>query len=152
MGGAGASHGARRARCRPRFAGAERREAEHDALDEIIGGWTAGQDLYDAFHALQAAGVPAGPLLDDAAFCDDPHVRARGWMRPLTTTDVGTHPHPGHPYRGIPLAWRRGSPSLGEDNAYVYREILGCSDDEIARYRETKIMAEDYLDPDGAPY
>jgi crotonobetainyl-CoA:carnitine CoA-transferase CaiB-like acyl-CoA transferase len=135
-----------------RLADVAGREAAHDELDDVIAAWTRGQELYGAFHALQAAGVTAGPLLDDQGFCDDPHVRARRWMRPLTTTDVGTHDHPGHPYRGIPLAWRRGSPGLGEDNEYVYKEILGATDDEMARYREAKILAEDYLAPDGTPY
>ncbi len=64
-------------------------------------------------------------------FCADPHVRARGWLRPLTTTDVGTHLHAGLPYRGVPLVWRRGSPGLGEDNEYVFTQILGVSNEEL---------------------
>jgi crotonobetainyl-CoA:carnitine CoA-transferase CaiB-like acyl-CoA transferase len=79
-------------------------------------------------------------------------VRARCFMRPLQVRDVGTHPHPGQPYRGVPQAWRRGSPALGEDNEYVYKEILGVDDEEFARLGETRILADDYLDPSGNPY
>ena len=76
----------------------------------------------------------------------------RGWQQPLHSLDVGTHLHPGLPYRGVPQVWRRGSPVLGEDNEYVYKEILGVSDDEFERLRREKILAEDYLDPLGEPY
>ena len=82
----------------------------------------------------------------------DPHVRDRGWLRPLTSLDVGTHLHPGHPYRGVPQAWRRGSPVLGEDNEYVYKDLLGVSDADFERYRKEKILAEDYLDSAGEPF
>ena len=130
-------------------AAGDARVEHHDELDELIGKWAAGLDVTEAFHLLQQAGVPAAPLMDEAMFSADPQVRARGWLRPLTTTDVGTHPHPSQPYRGVPQAWRRGSPSLGEDNAYVYREILGVTEAEYARYAETRMLAEDYLAPDG---
>ena len=118
----------------------------------IIAAWTAGQSSLDAFHALQRAGVAAGPLLDDEMFGADPHLRHRAWQQPLHSLDVGTHPHPGLPYRGVPQAWRRGSPVLGEDNEFVYKDILGVSDAEFERYRRDRILAEDYLDPQGEPY
>jgi crotonobetainyl-CoA:carnitine CoA-transferase CaiB-like acyl-CoA transferase len=136
----------------PRFAQASVRSAHHDELDHILGTWAADQDVLQAFHALQAVGVAAGPLLDDDLFAGDPHLAARGWMRPLTSADVGTHRHPGLAYNGVPQAWRRGSPTLGQDNEYVYKEILGCSAEEFERYRRDKILAEDYLDPSGEPY
>jgi len=130
---------------------AERRE-HHDEIDKAVSDWASGQRVDDAFHALQAAGVPAGPVLGDTAFYADPHLRARGWLRPLTTTDVGEHVHPGYPYRGLPQAWRRGSPGLGEDNEYVLKGILGASDADFERYYRERITAEDYLTPEGEPY
>jgi crotonobetainyl-CoA:carnitine CoA-transferase CaiB-like acyl-CoA transferase len=89
--------------------------------------------------------------MDDVMFADDPQIQARGWLRPLTATDVGSYPHPSHAFAGVPQAWRRGSPSLGEDNEYVYKKILGVSDEEYARYGEAHVLAEDYLAPDGTP-
>ena len=128
------------------------RREHQDDIDTLISEWTSGQDVYIAFHALQSAGVPAGPVVTDSLFFEDAHVRAREWLRPLTTTDVGTHLHAGHPYRGVPLAWRRGSPALGEDNEYVYKAVLGVSDEDYERYRRDLILAEDYLSPEGVPY
>ena len=135
-----------------RFADARSRRANHDELDEIIGAWAGEQSLLDAFHALQEALVTAGPLLDDDLFVEDPQLAAREWLRPLRSLDAGTHLHPGLPYRGVAQVWRRGSPTLGEDNEYVYKQVLGVSDEEFEHYRAERILAEDYLDESGRPY
>ncbi|HEY3942732.1 MAG TPA: CoA transferase [Acidimicrobiales bacterium] len=135
-----------------RFADAAGRHRHHDELDQLIGSWTADQPPQEAFHTLQRAGVPAGPLLDDTRFAADPQIVERQWLRPLESLDVGTHLHPGTPYRGVPQVWDRGSPVLGEDNDYVYKEILGVSETEFEQYRADKILADDYLDPSGQPY
>jgi len=135
----------------PRFGDAAGRQAHHDELDELIGAWATDHDVLEAFHALQRAGVAAGPLLDDELFVADPQVAARHWLQPLRSLDVGTHLHPGLAFGGVPQVWRRGSPVLGEDNDYVYKEILEVSDEELERYRADKILAEDYLDPLGNP-
>jgi crotonobetainyl-CoA:carnitine CoA-transferase CaiB-like acyl-CoA transferase len=136
----------------PRFADVTGRQAHHDELDAVIAVWAAEQDPLDAFRKLQRAGVAAGPLLSDDMFAADPHLLARQWQRPLESLDVGTHLHSGLPYGGVPQSWRRGSPALGEDNEFVYKEILGVSDEEFERYRRERILAEDYLDPEGEPY
>jgi crotonobetainyl-CoA:carnitine CoA-transferase CaiB-like acyl-CoA transferase len=135
-----------------RFSSAPARRANHDQLDRLISEWAEKQPLMAAFHTLQAAGVPAGPLLDDELFTADPHLKARDWLRPLESGDVGVHPHPGFAFTGIPQAWRRGSPTLGEDNEYVYKKLLAVPDDEYRRYEQEKILATDYLMPDGTPY
>jgi crotonobetainyl-CoA:carnitine CoA-transferase CaiB-like acyl-CoA transferase len=136
----------------PRFAAAAGRIDGHDELDRLIEGWTLGQSLMEAFHALQQAGVPAGPLLDDASYSSDPQLTARSWLRPLDSPDVGTHLHPGLAFRGVPQVWRRGSPILGQDNEYVYKEVLGVTSDEFERYRDDRILATEYLKADGTPY
>jgi crotonobetainyl-CoA:carnitine CoA-transferase CaiB-like acyl-CoA transferase len=135
-----------------RFSTVPLRHEHHDELDKVLADWAAGVTAYEGFYRLQDAGVAAGPLLDPASFCGDPQITARSWMRPLTTTDVGTHPHPGHPYRGVTEVWRRGSPALGEDNEYVYKSLLGVSDSDFERLRGLKILGEDYLDSAGKPY
>ena len=135
-----------------RLADVAGRQAAHDELDEAITAWTTTLTAYDAFHRLQRAGVAAAPLLDDRAFEVDPQVVAREWIRPLTTRDVGTYGQLGHPFRGLPLAWGKGAPALGEDNAYVFKEILGLDDAEYERLVAEKVAVEDYLDRDGNPY
>jgi crotonobetainyl-CoA:carnitine CoA-transferase CaiB-like acyl-CoA transferase len=134
-----------------RFADVAGRQAHHDELDAMIGGWTAEQDVVEAFHLLQTAGVAAAPQFDDDLLVDDPNVAARQWLRPLTSTDTGTHLHIGHPFRGVPQVWERGSPALGEDNEYVYKKVIGIDDDEYQRLQDDKIVVSDYLDAEGNP-
>jgi crotonobetainyl-CoA:carnitine CoA-transferase CaiB-like acyl-CoA transferase len=134
-----------------RFAGVEGRYANHDELDAAIGAWAAEQDVVEAFHALQAAGVTAAPQLDDALLVDDPNAAARQWVRPLANREVGTYQHIGHAVAGIPQVWWRGAPALGEDNEYVYRKLLGLEPEEYERLVAGGIIVNDYLDAEGRP-
>jgi crotonobetainyl-CoA:carnitine CoA-transferase CaiB-like acyl-CoA transferase len=128
------------------------RRAAHDELDGAISAWAVTVAAADGFRALQAAGVAATPYLDENGFASDPHIAARGWIRPLTSLDVGPFPHLGQAVRGIPLSWERGAPVLGQDNEYVYRHILGLDDADYQRLVDRRAVTEDYLDPDGHPY
>ena len=134
-----------------RFATTASRYAHHDELDRVITEWTSGQDLMEAFHSLQHAGVTAGPQFDEEMLASDPHVAARGWIRPLASTDVGTYPHISYAFQGLPQVWARGAPVLGEDNDHVYRDVLGLDDEEYQRLVEAKVIVEDYLDRNMAP-
>src|SRR5262249_3985966 len=134
-----------------RFADASDRLAHVDLLDAIVRAWAADQDAVEAFHALQAVGVAAGPLLDGAPLAGGPHRAPRNWVRPLTGTDVGTYRHLGPAIAGLPYPWVRASPALGEDNEYVYKELLGLDDAAYRQLEATGIAVEDYLDKDGNP-
>ena len=103
-------------------------------------------------RAAFSVGLAAAPQFDEAMLAEDPHVRARGWIRPMTSRDVGTHPHIGYAFQGVPQEWERGAPALGEDNDYVFRTLLGLDDDEYQQLVEAKVIVEDYLDPDLQPY
>jgi crotonobetainyl-CoA:carnitine CoA-transferase CaiB-like acyl-CoA transferase len=135
-----------------RLAGAAGRHAAHDELDDAIAAWAGTVTAGDGFHALQRAGVAAAPYSDDAALASDAHLAAREWIRPLTSRDVGTFNHLGHAFRGIPLAWERGAPTLGEGNEYVFKDVLGLDDAEYERLVAERVAIEDYLDADGNPY
>ena len=78
--------------------------------------------------------------------------RGAGWIRPLASRDVGTYPHISFAFQGVPQAWDRGAPALGEDNDYVFRKLLGLDVDEYRRLVDAKVIVEDYLDPDMNPY
>jgi crotonobetainyl-CoA:carnitine CoA-transferase CaiB-like acyl-CoA transferase len=136
----------------PRYADAVSRTSAHDELDRLIGAWTEARTPDEAFASLQEAGVAAGPLLSDEAFVRDRQIMDRQWLQPLASADVGTHSHPGFAFRGVPQVWQRGAPVLGQDNEYVYKKLLGVSDADFERYRRTKMLADDYLAPDGTPY
>jgi len=127
------------------------RQAIHDQLDEVLGAWILQFDADELFHRLQAGQVPAAPMMDDAHLAGDPHVTAREWLQPLESLDVGVHLHPGHLFSGVPQSWDRGSPVLGQDNEYVYRELLGVIESDFDAYRRSQLLSDDYLDAQGRP-
>jgi crotonobetainyl-CoA:carnitine CoA-transferase CaiB-like acyl-CoA transferase len=123
----------------PRFGTLPDRLAHQDELDALVTGWTSGQDSYAAMQALQEAGVPAGVCQTAADRCDrDPQLRHLNWMTELRGTKIGTWPVPEVPVKmsgatvTVGGTINRGAPCYGEDNAYVYGELLGMSDGEIA--------------------
>jgi crotonobetainyl-CoA:carnitine CoA-transferase CaiB-like acyl-CoA transferase len=106
------------------------RHEGHDEIDDAIAAWTAQRSEMAAAEALQAAGIPAGPVLDEAAAASDPHLHERGFFHMLEHRSAGTHFHPGanfHLSETPPVIWR-AAPVLGQDNEYVYKELLGVSD------------------------
>ncbi len=117
----------------PRFADSFTRYANQDALDPIITAWSAQQDQHAAFHALQAAGVPAGPVLTTAGVFNDPHLKARDMWQQVTLPEAGTHwylkPTIGHMSR-TPLKIWAPAPNMGADNEYVYQQVMGYTDAE----------------------
>ncbi len=102
------------------------------ALDALLAQRTRAHDRDALFASLQAAGVAAAPVQDDADAFHCPQLRARGFFQPLTRADIGTYDYPGLLFRwdDTPNGHHRAPPRLGEDNAYVYRELLGYSERE----------------------
>ncbi|MEZ5407053.1 MAG: CoA transferase [Acidimicrobiales bacterium] len=137
----------------PRLADAGGRRAHHDELDERIGAWTAGLDRHEVVAWLQAEGVPAGPVLHESELLADRHLRARGFFRPNGSPDMPTYDHPNHLWRwdGPPLAWGPLG-RLGADNDYVWRTVVGVSDDEYAAMAAAGHLSCDYLQPDGTSW
>ena len=48
--------------------------------------------------SLQAAGVPAGAVLDNTELLSDPQLNARGFFTELHHPQAGTHRYPGLPF------------------------------------------------------
>ncbi|MDM4769629.1 CoA transferase [Solimonas sp. SE-A11] len=97
-----------------RYASAEGRRRHHDAIDALIGAWSATRSVEAAAAELQAAGVPAGFVASSADLAADPQLAARVWFQ-----DAAGTPLPGLPFRidgFTPRIARRG-PDLGADNA-----------------------------------
>ena len=121
-----------------RFSDLAARLRHQDALDALVGEWTKSQDAYQAMLALQRAGVPAGVCQTAGDRCDhDPQLAALEWLTEVTGTKIGLWPLAEVPvkmsespaYIGGRLD--HGAPCYGEDNEYVYGELLGMSSPEI---------------------
>ncbi|PYM94730.1 MAG: acyl-CoA transferase [Candidatus Rokuibacteriota bacterium] len=121
-----------------RFKDLAARLRHQDALDTLVGGWTKSQDAYHAMLALQRAGVPAGVCQTAEDRCDhDPQLAALKWLTEVTGTKIGRWPLAEVPVKmsespaHIGGRLDRGAPCYGEDNEYVYGELLGMSSQEI---------------------
>jgi crotonobetainyl-CoA:carnitine CoA-transferase CaiB-like acyl-CoA transferase len=130
-----------------RFADLAARIANQDALDAAVGQWTKSGDAYRMMHALQKAGVPAGVCQTAEDRCDrDPQLAALEWLTEVTGTKIGRWPVAEVPVKlsespaYIGGRIDRGAPCYGEDNAYVYGELLGMSSREIAALAEDGVI------------
>lgn len=126
-----------------RFADVVSRRHHHDELDAIIGAWTATRSQEGAAGELQAAGVSAAPVLKIPALMADDHLRARGFWEAVTQADSGTWDMEGPVWRmsRTPAHVRVPPPMFGEHNTYVFRDLLGLSDDEIAQLAADRVTA-----------
>ncbi len=125
------------------------RAAQQDLLDAKLAEWTQEFDDYELFHRLQAAGVPAAPVLEASRILNDPHVAARGLYQPQALQDdigVYRYPVPLYEMPASPGGIRRPPVALGQDNDYVYRELLQVSDDDYRRLVEAGHIATAYAD------
>jgi crotonobetainyl-CoA:carnitine CoA-transferase CaiB-like acyl-CoA transferase len=126
----------------PRFASNSERMTHLDALTEAMGekirGWKKGELL----AALDAAGVPCGPINSIAQALADPQALARGLRIDLPHPTAGTVPLVGTPIRmsDSPPAYRRPPPLLGEHTEEVLREQAGFDVEAIAALRSRGIV------------
>jgi crotonobetainyl-CoA:carnitine CoA-transferase CaiB-like acyl-CoA transferase len=131
----------------------EGRRAAHDLLDSELARWAGGRTAMDAAETLQAAGVPAAPVLHELESLRDPHLRARGMFAPNGSVDTGVYDHPTHVWRWDGPDLRFGPlPVLGEHNEEVFRELLGMSEDEYRQLDADGHLQTDYLTPDGTSF
>ena len=129
-----------------RFADHLNRVKNHDELDKIIEAWTSGQDKYEAMNLLQKEGVPAGAVLNSEDVLNDPHLKERGWAVTLPHPEAGTHKYAGPVWKMSKTPGRVfPAPCLGEHNEYVYKEILGISDEEYRKLAEEKHIGDSWV-------
>ncbi len=126
----------------PRLAHAAGRLQHQDEVDAAITAWSRHRQDDEAMQRLQAAGVPAGPSRDIARVYQDPHLRRGGYLTPLQTSDGETRALPGLPWRfaGLEAPPITAAPVLGQHNVYLYQELLGLSETEVARLIDEQII------------
>ncbi len=113
-----------------------------DALDDALTAWTQEREPFAAAERLRRAGVPAHAVLRPSDLYHDPQLAHRGFFVTLDHPEMGPTPYDGPVtiFSRTPQTLRRPAPLLGEHNDEVLREILGLSEEEIARYRGNGAM------------
>jgi crotonobetainyl-CoA:carnitine CoA-transferase CaiB-like acyl-CoA transferase len=96
----------------------------------------------DWIAALEAAGVPCGPINDLAEVFDDPQVRHRGMRVEAPHPVAGTVPMVASPIRlsGTPVRHEVAPPTLGQHTAEVLREVLGMEEAEVEALRRDGVV------------
>ena len=126
----------------PRFADGWGRHQHRDELDGLIAAETRQHDAFALEARLQVAGVPAGVALTPTDVYADPQLRTREVIISPAHAEVGPYPMVGLPWHlsDAPAAVAP-SPLLGQDNAYVYGELLGLSKAEIEALEASGVCA-----------
>lgn len=126
----------------PRYATNPARVAARQTLIPLLETCLKTRSTAVWLEALEAAGVPCGPINTLDAVFADPQVQARELRRDLPHPVAGTVPTVANPIRlsATPLDHSRAPPLLGADTDAVLREYLGKSPMEIAALRAVGIV------------
>ena len=113
-----------------------------DELNRLVEGWTREHTAEEVMALLQEEGVAAGVVQDAGDLANNPQLRARGFFIELGHPELGKTISDATPIKlsETPAKYNRAAPVLGQDNDYVYRELLGISQDELAELKEQGII------------
>jgi crotonobetainyl-CoA:carnitine CoA-transferase CaiB-like acyl-CoA transferase len=116
----------------PRFKTNADRMAHKQALADLISARTRTRPSAEWLAALEAAGVPAGPINRISDMLADPQVRARQMVVELDHPRAGSVPALGLPikFSDTPGSVRSAAPLLGQHTREVLRS-LGYSDAQV---------------------
>lgn len=134
----------------PKFATFLSRKENEDALEGHIRQWTAIRVAEVVMQMLQDAGVPAGVVQTNQDLVEhDPQVKHRKAYEWLEHKEIGSalHNTPAYRLSKTPHHPMKAGPIIGEDNEFVYKEILGLTDDEIGDLYAEEVIDTEYDAP-----
>ena len=117
----------------PRSADGTARAANADVLKPILEAWMADKTRAEVVDALNAAGMPTGPVYTAKDVFADEHFRVRGMLAEVQDPEVGPHifartvPHLSSSPQ-IPL---EASPALGAHTREILEGLLGYAPQEV---------------------
>ncbi|MDR5781100.1 CoA transferase [Caballeronia sp. LZ065] len=127
----------------PSFASLSGRRQHIDVLETRLSAWLATRDAEDTAQRLQAAGIPAHVSWNMEDIAGDPHLRARGSVVEVSNDSIPPRPAVGAPGRFSKtgeVGIRTLTPGLGQDEAYVFGELLGLSSQQRADLETREII------------
>jgi len=127
----------------PKFSTMSKRKENEKELNERLDRWTSKHSAEEIVKILQEAGVPAGIVQNAGDIANDPHLSERDCFVNLQHPILGQTIADRSPIRlgeGVTPVWKP-APLLGEDNRYVYMDVMGLTDQEFRSYVEKGIIA-----------
>lgn len=127
---------------RAEFAGSLGRVRHAAEIDGLVADWTRTLEPHEVMRRLQAEGVPAGAVQNGRDLFHDSHLRERGMLTEVEHPEMPTLTFPGIPYRlsETPPRFLRHAPLLGQDNDYVFGDLLGIPPAEIAGLAQAGVL------------
>jgi crotonobetainyl-CoA:carnitine CoA-transferase CaiB-like acyl-CoA transferase len=124
-----------------RFASNGKRVENRAEMTRLLQAIFAKRSTRDWVDALEAAGVPNGPINDVAQVFEEPQVKARNIKIELDHPVAGKMPLVASPMRfsGTPIEHKIAPPTLGQHTEEVLR-ALGKGDADIAKLRADGIV------------
>jgi len=124
-----------------RFSTHAARVAHAEALDALVAVATRSLDASELVGRLQAAGIAAGVVESALDLHADPVLAGWGFFQWLEHAARPPAPYEGHALRleATPGKLRWAAPALGEHTVLVLREVLGMTEEEIARLIDERV-------------
>jgi len=126
-----------------RFSTIWQRRQHIEELNELLEQWTSKHSPDEVMNLLQGAGVAAGVVKDARELAEDPQLAARGFFVEALHPVLGKTVFDSTPIRleRTPVRFGQAAPLLGQDNRYVYQELLGMGEQELSRYIEDGVIS-----------
>jgi formyl-CoA transferase len=126
----------------PRFATNSKRVENRGAITALLAEIFAKRTTKEWCDALEAAGVPNGPINNLKQVFEEPQVAARGMKIELEHAAAGRVPLIASPmkFSGTPLEHKAPPPTLGQHTDEVLRGLLRMDDAAIARLRSEGVI------------
>ena len=126
----------------PRFSTNSKRVENREAITNLLAEIFATRSTKEWCDALEAAGVPNGPINNLKQVFEEPQVVARGVRIELDHAAAGKVPLIASPMRfsATPIEYKLPPPTLGQHTSQVLSGVLGLDSAAIARLREEDII------------
>ena len=121
-----------------RFATISGRLENAGELDGLVEKWAMARTAEEVMALLQQNGVAAGVVQDASDLAKDPQLRARGFF---TGPDKAVSDAIPFKLSDAPVEYVRSAPVTGQDNNYVYGELLAMSEGEIAELKQQGVVS-----------
>ncbi len=128
------------------------RQRHQAALDAAISDWTRPQEAGPLMESLQRAGAPAGIVSQGSDLNESSHLKSRNFYQDTQYWEAERGVKAAEWVEGESVSWSipakmSATPiafgkysNIGEDNAYVFGELLGLTESEIAGLEEAGVI------------
>lgn len=128
------------------------RQRNQDPLDAVISEWTRPQESATLMDTLQQAGVPAGIISQGTDLNASAHLKSRNFYQDTQYWEAERGVKATEWVEGESVSWSipakmSGTPiafgnysNIGQDNAYVFGDLLGLTNAEIAELEAAGVI------------